>query len=91
MALFKRNPVDALARQRVLLLADEQKVADLQRQRAAALVETEGVAEIEDIDQRIAALRRAVGIHRERIVALEAQVRTEAGERRDAPAKQPSR
>jgi hypothetical protein len=79
--IFRRNPVDALAKQRTLLAGDEQKIAELQRERAAALVETEGVAEIEELDQRIAALRRACSIHHDRISALEMQVRAEAHEK----------
>ena len=84
MSLFKRDATALLAKQRALLLADEAKIAELLRGRAAALVETEGVAEIEDIDQRIAALRRACAIHRDRIAALQSQVAAEAVERREA-------
>jgi hypothetical protein len=84
MALFKRNPVDALAKQRALLAADEAKITELLRTRAAVLLESESVSEVEELDQRIAALLRAVRIHADRIAALEVQVRAEAAERREA-------
>ena len=79
--IFKRDVPTALAKQRALLAADEQKITELLRTRAAVLLESESVTEVEELDQRVAALRRACAIHRDRIAALEVQVRAEARER----------
>jgi hypothetical protein len=82
MSLFKRPLAGAaLAKQPALRLADEAKIVELQRERAAALVETDDVATIEAIDLKVAEARRRVSICRDRIVALEAH---EAAERREA-------
>jgi hypothetical protein len=84
MSLFKRNPVDALAKQRILLAGDEAKIADLQRERAAALLATEGTDEIVAIDIKVTEARRRISICRDRIEALTRQVAQERADRREA-------
>ncbi len=81
MALFKRDATAALAKQRALLAADEAKIIELQRERAAKLLDADDNTEA--VDRQIEAARRTVKIRHDPIAALDMQVRTEAAERRE--------
>jgi hypothetical protein len=70
----RRDPDETLTAARASLAETEGKVAALQEQRSAKLLETDDVAEVEAIDRQIDAHRRAVGIHNDRIEALRSEV-----------------
>jgi hypothetical protein len=83
LPFLKGDPTEALAKARAALAADDAKLAALRIERSAPLAESDDLAPIEAIDREIEALRRAVGIRRDRIGLLEAECREEATEKRE--------
>ena len=81
--LFKRDPEKGREAARAALAAAEAQIVELRRERAAKLVETDGIEDVQAIDRRIEEQRRAAQIHRDRIVLLDGECRAQAAERRE--------
>jgi hypothetical protein len=77
---FKRDTAAALARTRSALSAAEAKVAELGRERAVALLASDGVDEVARIERAQLEQKQAIAIHRDRAAALEAELRREQHE-----------
>ncbi len=73
--LFKRsNPAEALKATQLTLAETETKIHDLQQQRAAKLLGSDGVDEVVAIDREIASFEQAASVHRDRAAALQDEV-----------------
>jgi hypothetical protein len=73
--LFKRtNPGEALQATQLTLSDTETKIRDLQQQRAAKLLGSDGLDEVVALDREIAACEQAAGVHRDRAAALVGEV-----------------
>ena len=83
MKLFKRDPEKGREAARAALAAVEAQIVELRRERAAKLVETDGIEDVQAIDRKIEEQRRAAQIHRDRIVLLDGECRAQAAERRE--------
>ena len=83
MKLFRRDPEKGREAARSALAAVEAQIVELRRERAAKLVETDGIEDVQAIDRKIEEQRRAAQIHRDRIVLLDGECRAQAAERRE--------
>jgi hypothetical protein len=77
-SLKRTDPAEALKATQLALAGTEAKILELGQARAAKLLESDVVDEVAAIDRQIEAQRNAVGIHRDRIEALKAEVRRQA-------------
>jgi hypothetical protein len=75
IAMFKRDPAAALARDRRALETARRKLAQLQEQRGATLLETDGYEATWALDKHCAEQAAAIGILESRIKALGIEVR----------------
>jgi hypothetical protein len=75
MRLFKRaNASEALKATQLTLAETETKICDLQQQRTAKLLGSDGVDEVVAIDREITSFEQAAGVHRDRAAALQDEV-----------------
>jgi hypothetical protein len=75
---FLHTDPDDTRRAAEAAMADtERKIADLERDRAAKLLEPDYAGGVETIDRQIEAQRRAAGVHRDRIAAMVIKVRSD--------------
>jgi hypothetical protein len=79
----RRDPADALKATEAALAETESRIFGLEQERAGKLLETDGLDEIETLDRQIRAEREAALIHRDRLVALKAEVRRQEFEALD--------
>jgi hypothetical protein len=82
LAIFKRDPAPKLKTARELLAAAETRLAAVQRDRGAALVESDDIETLRRQDREIDDLGRAIVTYRDRIAALEAEQRRQDHARR---------
>ena len=59
---LRRDPAAALSKTRTDLAAAESKLADLQQQRQAALVDTDGIEQVQLVDSEIAGINHGLRI-----------------------------
>jgi hypothetical protein len=78
MPFRKVSPHAALSAARGAFAETEIKIADLQRGRAAKLLDSDGVDEVAAIDHQIEQQQKAAGILRDRIAALRGEIRHQA-------------
>lgn len=83
MGFWKQDSSAAMQTERAKLAAAQTKIADLERERAAKLPETDDLATIEEIDRQIAAQRHAVRIHTDRMAALAGRYRRIEADQRE--------
>jgi hypothetical protein len=71
------DPDDSLEVARVALLQTEQRISDLEKSRAVKISDGEGdyLAEVDAIDRELFSLRANVGVHQDRIVAMQGRQR----------------
>jgi hypothetical protein len=74
---FKRDTAASLQRVIAERGAAEARIADLQSKRAAALLESDDLEQVQILDAQIATSRQTLAILADKIVALEAQLRRE--------------
>jgi hypothetical protein len=82
LAIFKRDPTPKLKTARELLAAAETRLAAVQRDRGAALVESDDIETLRRQDREIGELGRAIFTYQDRIAALEAEQRRQDHARR---------
>jgi len=84
---FKADPQQALERARNKLSAVESNIAELQATRAAALVDSDGPEDVLKIDAAIRAERANLEIYKDKIKALQEEVRRVTYEERESQRK----
>ncbi len=72
MAMFKkRDPKEGLQQERAALVSEEAKVAELQRDRASKLIESDGFDAIWALDRALAEQHSRIAVHKARAAAFE--------------------
>jgi len=84
MKLFQRNTAAAIAKTRELLAAAEARLAEMGRERRAALLQqTDDLGEVRRIERAQDEERRTIAIYSDRLGALDVELRRERQEQRE--------